>query len=29
MKVQVQAINFNADKKLVQLIEEKVEALLK
>jgi putative sigma-54 modulation protein len=29
MKVQVQAVNFNADKKLVQLIEEKVEALLK
>ncbi len=29
MKVQVQAVNFNADKKLVQLIDEKVQALTK
>lgn len=29
MKVQVQAVNFNIDKKLVQLIEEKVSALPK
>ena len=29
MKVQVQAVNFNVDKKLVQQIEEKIEGLLK
>ncbi len=29
MKVQIQAVNFNIDKKLVVLIEEKVEALTK
>ncbi len=29
MKVQVQAVNFNADKDLIQLIEEKVKGLLR
>ncbi len=29
MKVHVQAVNFNADKELVQLVEEKVNALSK
>jgi putative sigma-54 modulation protein len=29
MKVQVQAVNFNADKELILLIEEKVKSLLK